>query len=201
MTRSSSQKRSQLVAAANAVAHAKGFSNMTLADVAASSKVPLGNVYYYFRTKEALGEAVVDSLLDAYRAERGRWEQEPDPKRRLGAWLDMVESQRAILATSGCPIGSLCTDFGKTSASLRVRAETIFSELIDFAEAQFAALGMGSSSRAYAIHLLAALQGAAVLALTFNDESVVEREIGTLREWLSRMEPEQESVPTKENAR
>lgn len=167
---------------------------MTLADVAARSRVPLGNVYYYFRTKEALGEAIVEGLIARYRAERDRWAREPDPERRLGAWLDMVESQRALLATSGCPVGSLCTEFGKSSAALRARAERVFSDLLDFAETQFRELGLGSASRTHAVHLLSALQGAAVVAQAFNDESVVQREVATLRRWVEAIASQSKSA-------
>src|SRR5579883_46467 len=47
------EKRAELVRAAKQLLHAQGFQRTTLADVARVAKVPLGNVYYYFKTKEA----------------------------------------------------------------------------------------------------------------------------------------------------
>ncbi len=55
----SADKRAELVAAATGLLHEQGFHRTTLADVAERASVPLGNVYYYFRTKEALAEAVI----------------------------------------------------------------------------------------------------------------------------------------------
>jgi len=36
--------------------------------------VPVGNVYYYFKTKEELAEAVVERRLGEFRAAREGWD-------------------------------------------------------------------------------------------------------------------------------
>ena len=54
MTDAQGGKRGRLVAAAREVMYANGVNGTSLADIAAAAGVPLGNVYYYFRTKEAL---------------------------------------------------------------------------------------------------------------------------------------------------
>jgi TetR/AcrR family transcriptional repressor of nem operon len=43
-------KRERLVAAATKMLHEQGVEKTTLADTAAAADVPLGNVYYYFKT-------------------------------------------------------------------------------------------------------------------------------------------------------
>ena len=53
-------KRVRLIEAAKVLIHQKGFNQTTLADIAQEADVPLGNVYYYFKTKEAIGEAVIE---------------------------------------------------------------------------------------------------------------------------------------------
>ena len=52
-------KRTRLIETAAKLTHEHGFNRTSLADIAEESGVPLGNVYYYFKTKEALGEALV----------------------------------------------------------------------------------------------------------------------------------------------
>jgi len=52
-------KRDRLIEAAKAKFYQQGVACTTLADIAQQAQVPLGNVYYHFRTKEALVEAVV----------------------------------------------------------------------------------------------------------------------------------------------
>jgi AcrR family transcriptional regulator len=55
-------KRERLVAGAREVLHAQGVERTTLADIAHDADVPVGNVYYHFKTKDALIEAAVESL-------------------------------------------------------------------------------------------------------------------------------------------
>ena len=58
-------KRSRLIEAAVKLVHRQGFNKTTLADIALESEVPLGNVYYYFKTKDDIGQALIE-----YRTER-----------------------------------------------------------------------------------------------------------------------------------
>lgn len=59
MARILDDKRSRLIRAAAELSHAHGLGTISLADIAQSADVPLGNVYCYFKTKGAIGEAVV----------------------------------------------------------------------------------------------------------------------------------------------
>ena len=52
-------KRTRLIETAMNLAYRNGFRETSLADIAQAAHVPVGNVYYYFKTKEELGEAVV----------------------------------------------------------------------------------------------------------------------------------------------
>ena len=54
-------KRERLIAAAAETIYAAGVEKTTLADIAAAAGIPLGNVYYYFKTKDALVQAVVEA--------------------------------------------------------------------------------------------------------------------------------------------
>ncbi len=47
-------KRDRLVEAAKTMFYQQGVTRSTLADIAQQAQVPLGNVYYHFRTKDAL---------------------------------------------------------------------------------------------------------------------------------------------------
>ena len=57
-------KRTRLIETATKLAYARGFRETSLADIAAAARVPVGNVYYYFKTKEELAEAVVERRLE-----------------------------------------------------------------------------------------------------------------------------------------
>ena len=47
-------KRQRLVEGARLVLHQQGVEKTTLADIAQAADVPVGNVYYYFKTKDEL---------------------------------------------------------------------------------------------------------------------------------------------------
>ena len=53
-----SDKKERLISAAKTLIHTQGFGATSLADIAEASDVPLGNVYYYFRSKDKLFNAV-----------------------------------------------------------------------------------------------------------------------------------------------
>ena len=55
-------KRIRLIEAAMILIHQQSFNLTTLADIAHKADVPLGNVYYYFKKKEDIGEAVIEKL-------------------------------------------------------------------------------------------------------------------------------------------
>jgi hypothetical protein len=55
---------------------------------------------------------------------------------------------------------------------------------IAWLEAQFRLLGKGKESRDLAAHLLSAVEGAALRALTFHDSRHVVRESAHLKRWL-----------------
>ena len=73
-------------------------------DIARESGVPLGNVYYYFRTKDESADAVAHRLGDEFRERAAALESvHPEPRARLLYSLDAVVSNRDALAEHGCP--------------------------------------------------------------------------------------------------
>jgi AcrR family transcriptional regulator len=65
-------KRDRLIAGARETIHRQGVEATTLADIAEASGVPLGNVYYYFKSKDELVAAAIDSYAGESR-ERLSW--------------------------------------------------------------------------------------------------------------------------------
>jgi hypothetical protein len=124
--------------------------------------------------------------LASHRSLRRRWEFEyEDPCQRLNAFVAMTLENRADLARSGCPMGSLCTELAKSGGPLAEQASHLLAEWIDWAEQQFRSLGAGETSAGLARHLLAALQGAAVLAHSFSTSDLVAGEGRRLIEWVA----------------
>ena len=177
-------KRSLLVDAANRLVYAQGFKQTTLADIAQGAEVPIGNVYYYFKTKDDIGHALIEHRTDYYLGVISEWDKLPDPRKRILAFIKMVADNRETLAQSGCPIGSLCQELHKDGGPLADMAAGMFSVFLEWLEEQFRLLGMKRKSFEHALHLLSALQGASLLANTFKDPKLVLRETSRLHEWV-----------------
>src|SRR5581483_7312840 len=173
-----------LVNAATKLFYQQGFSRTTLAHIATVADVPLGNVYYYFKSKEALGLALVEQRLADDRARRARWDRLPDPKDRLVAFVQMTLDNRRRLARSGCPIGSLCTELHKEDGPLPEQASRLLAEWLSWLEHQFRALGPGDEAPAHAVQVLAALKVATVLTHSFRTPKYLEAEARRLMDWI-----------------
>src|ERR1700722_19640067 len=104
MTSTHIDKRSRLVIAAMSLSYQNGFSATSLADIAREAEVPLGNVYYYFKTKDEIGEAIVELRLSELSAQQQRWDEAGSPKERLCACVQAVFENKDFLAESGCAV-------------------------------------------------------------------------------------------------
>ena len=62
-TQSNASKRDRLIDAALRLFYEHGIERTTIADIAAAANVPPGNVYYYFKTKEDIVDAVVSARV------------------------------------------------------------------------------------------------------------------------------------------
>ena len=106
-------KRERLVHAASELVHHQGVEKTTLAEIAEAADVPLGNVYYYFKTKDALIDAVVDAQVQGIEATIASLARHRTPKGRLKALIRVLADQGDVIASYGCPHGTLCSELEK----------------------------------------------------------------------------------------
>lgn len=177
-------KRTRLIQTAVTLVYQQGFHQTTLADIAQQAHVPLGTVYYFFKTKEALGEAVVEYRLSESREQCQQLENDSDPRVRLHSFIQMMLDNDQTLAQSGCPIGTLCSELHKQGGPLAQYASKIFEELLAWLTTQFQLMGKQDEAEDLALHLLSAIEGAAVLAQNFQAPEYFEREADRLKEWI-----------------
>jgi AcrR family transcriptional regulator len=216
MPATSTNKRERLVDAALDLAYRQGFRETSLADIAGEAAVPLGNVYYYFRTKEALGAALVERRSGQYAALRARWDELPDPRQRLLAFVAMTVANQDSLARSGCPIGSLCTELGKDGGAVAEQAGAIFGEMLVWLTEQFRAVRASTApataatpaapatpataatpaDTADALHLLSATEGVSVLAHSLGSAELVSQEGARLATWINQLADAPPQGPT-----
>src|SRR6202166_1000040 len=162
-------KRTRLIETATKLAYGRGFRETSLADIAEAARVPVGNVYYYFKTKEELAEAVVEARLEEFRAARAEWDCLSSPKERLLAFVGSVQANREQLARGGCPLGGLCMELHKEGGALAKKSAALYTVPMAWLEEQFRALGREKDSRKLAVHFFTAFQGMAAVALGAND--------------------------------
>ena len=184
MTPRQTDKRERLIQTAATLVYQQGFHQTTLANIAQQAQVHLGTVYYFFKTKEAIGEALVEHYLREYRAQCQQWDNAPDPKARLEAFIQAMFNDEQRLVESGCRIGSLCSELNKQGGPLAQRATQVFDELLTWLAAQFRALGKGEESADLALHLLSAVEGTILLTQSFHSLEYVEREAHCLKQWI-----------------
>ena len=181
---SSADKRTRIVDAAATLVHAHGFAQTSLADIARESGVPLGNLYYYFKSKDALGEALIEKRAALHETIRETWDAELAPRERIEAFIQASIDSRDSVARSGCPVGSLCSELHKQAGPLADEATKLFGGFLKWLEAQFRLLGKGAESRDLAFHVVASLQGASLLANAFHDARQLARESKRLKDWV-----------------
>jgi TetR/AcrR family transcriptional repressor of nem operon len=176
-------KRERLIAAARGTIYRQGIEKTTLADIAAAAGVPLGNVYYYFKTKQDIVEAVVEShLVEARQMLTALEDAYDSPRDRLKALFGALTQQADQIARYGCPHGTLCLELDKRADAPDLAAR-LMREPVDWAQHQFAALGCPDAD-ALAIEVIARYQGAALLSSTFRDPALMTREAARVAAWL-----------------
>src|ERR1700688_5307594 len=140
-------KRTRLIETAMKLAYRNGFRETSLADIAEAAHVPVGNVYYYFKTKEELGEAVVERRLAQFRELREEIDRLSSPKQRLFAFVESIHGNREKLARGGCPLGGLCSELHKEGGALAKKSAALFTEPMGWLEEQFRAAGHEEDAR------------------------------------------------------
>jgi TetR/AcrR family transcriptional repressor of nem operon len=176
-------KRDRLIAAARKVVHENGVEHTTLALVAAAADVPVGNVYYYFKTKDELLSAVVSAYDSDFVMLRAILARHRTPKARLKALVRTWTAARERLAMYGCPIGSLCSELDKRDNDITREASAVLGRLITLAQEQFEQLGR-RDARELAVALVASYEGIALIANTLRDPELITTEARRLERWI-----------------
>jgi TetR/AcrR family transcriptional regulator, transcriptional repressor for nem operon len=182
-TRTKPDKRERLVDSARTLIHEQGVHRTTLAEVAERAAVPLGNVYYYFKSKDELVRAVLEGYQEQADVLIEAFDRHRSPQARLKALVRNWADMRDEVARYGCPMGTLCAELDKLDGGADRDAAAIMARIIDWAEDQFRQLRR-RDARDLAVALFAGIQGAALLANTFRDADILNRQGRHLERWI-----------------
>lgn len=183
-----SDKRQHLIKTAAELVHHHGFLKTTLADISAKAEIPLGSIYYYFRSREDIARAVVERRIAELSRFLERQVAETNPRIRLEALVRIWVDDRDIDTEFGCPIGSLCYELAKGRGPMSAEAARPFHLLLTWCEAQFRLMGRTREAKTLALHLIAALQGISLIANALGDSEQILRETAFLKRWLREVE-------------
>ncbi|MFE7722447.1 TetR/AcrR family transcriptional regulator [Nocardia rhizosphaerihabitans] len=179
-------KRERLVHAAARVFYEQGVEKTTIADIATAADVPVGNVYYYFKTKDQFVQAVIDTHAAVLGEVIAGIEPLPGPAERLKAMVASWVDQRELAVRFGCPTGSLAAELDKRADAFGGEPARLMSLLIDWARAQFAELGRPDAAE-LAVAFVAAYQGISLLTNTFRDPELMVTEGARLERWIDEL--------------
>lgn len=181
--------RQHIVETANRLFYQRGYNQTSFSDIADAAKIPRGNFYYYFKTKDDILAAVIDHRVDDFRVMLAEWDAaSPEPRVRLRRFLGMVRDSGKDLARYGCPMGSLNIELGKAQPALKAKARKMFDLFRDWIAVQLRALG-NRDPEPLALHLLGRAQGAAVIAQVYGDAALLNAEIDQLDAFLDSLAP------------
>ena len=153
--------------------------------MAAATGIPKGNFYYYFKSKDALLDAVIQGRQAWLRERLKQWEQQTeDPKERLKFVASLMQDSADNASRYGCPIGSLNAELTKNNDAMLKSARGMFDLMVEWGETQFRTLGKGEESRDLAIHLLAMSQGGILMSSIYKDKGLLLRESNRIRGWI-----------------
>jgi TetR/AcrR family transcriptional repressor of nem operon len=176
-------KREWLIASAMELIYRQGVEGPTLAQIAEAAGVPPGNVYYYFKTKDELIKAVVESRAAGVGELLASLDRRRTPAARLKGlirnWLDYTDE----VVAHGCPMGTLSVELNDYGDGFGGQTAKLFSAVLDWAEAQFRELGL-RDARDHALTLLSTVEGAALLSNAFGDRDVLISQMHRLERWI-----------------
>ncbi|KAB8192892.1 TetR family transcriptional regulator [Nonomuraea phyllanthi] len=172
------------MAAAAQVVHRQGAERTTIADIARAADVPVGNVYYYFKTKDELVKAALAEHAHQLELLTGELDRLGDPRERLKRLVETWVSQRDVAVRYGCPTGTLASELDKRDeGGLDEEAGRVIRLLVDWVAGQFAQLGQ-PDPEGLALTLVGAYQGMSLLANALRDPTVMTRQGERLLGWL-----------------
>src|SRR5246127_3580762 len=180
-------KRERLIAAACDLFYRQGIAGTTLAHIAEAAEVPLGNMYYYFKTKDEIVAAVVEARTEEIRSATAALQRRHgSPKARLKALVGMLAASSETIADHGCPIGTLCTELANSGATQPLTGP-LMQTLVDWTERQFHAMGR-RDAHDLALELVIAYQGSTVLTNALGQPDLMAHEARRLEKWITALQ-------------
>ena len=189
--RNPERTRERLLLAASREVYISGFRSASLDTILASTGVTKGELYHHFKSKEALGYAIVEEVVAT--GLRVKWlrplHSGKDP---IDTLIGIVQGQSARPADvrGGCPLNNLAQEMSPLDEGFRKRIAKLFHEWqVGIADALQEGQACGRVRRDVdpaeaAGFLIAVNEGYVSLAKNAQDGKVLKAGLGSIVGWL-----------------
>ncbi len=175
MLNKKSNKHNKLINSASRLIYKKGFHLTSLANIAANAEVPLGNMYYYFKEKKSIGEAVILKMTLEYKTMFDLLNKTQCPLERLRLFIknQYYNCKSTDIVKYGCRVGTLSQEISKQKNSLSKNIISLIQIILCWIKEQFVELGFSNNANNYAIFFMSNLQGMCLLTNAFADPKIL----------------------------
>ena len=186
--------RQQILDAAGRLIHLRGFHNTSVDDILRESGVGKGNLYYYFKSKDELGYAALDSTLRRIQEDVLEKVFAPggDPWTQLTAFFEYaVGRARRDGCVGGCPLGNLALEMSDVHEGFRMRLSEAFTQVGSKLEETLhqakdqGTLRTGTDIPRLANFILASFEGALMMGKVHRDVGLMENVVEELQAHLA----------------
>jgi TetR/AcrR family transcriptional repressor of nem operon len=115
--------------------HSKGYNNTGLSDILKAAGVPKGSFYFYFKSKDDFGLALVDYYWEFIQGmgETYLSDSSIPPLKRLAGFMDAYQELfENMNLCCGCPIGNLMQEMSDLSEAFRDKVGDAYSRMQGF---------------------------------------------------------------------
>ena len=180
--------RDQIIKSTDDLLYQKGFNQMSFTDISDASKVPRGNINYHFKTKEDILVAVIEHRLAGMKQMLSDWQSSfKTPLKRLKRYAQIPIKEEQLVIEYGCPMGTLNSELGKVQRPLQALAKQQMDVFYDWIYQQFEQLCPDKDTKQLTEQMLIRTQGMSILAHTYNDTTILEREVQEIYLWLDKL--------------
>ncbi len=189
-----SPSRDKLISVARDLIIERGFSAMSVNDVCAATGVTKGSFFHHFSSKEALGEAVLETFWQdvQHRHDSAGYRKMENPLARLLGYVDhAIDTYQDPVFRSGCLLAVYASELRTTYPDLyrqciphfiawKADLETLLRDA-----AVTCPSGQAFDACAWAELYISSLEGALILAKALEDPGVIGRVLTLFRNQLA----------------
>ena len=178
-------KKERLIQAATELFHTQGINSTSLKDIAETAQVPLGNVYYYFRSKDELGIAAAQEQMRRLKSFlKSVDEKSTDPKERIIASIKFFDTVKENFTQFGCPVAQVCQSVRPEIDAVGQSYAKVYREHLGWLEDQFTKLGYQKNAVPFALKTIIRIQGAGLMAKALVSPKIISDELSDLEKWI-----------------